>query len=145
AQGVLQDVFQGVWRIVTDPVNMNKDIVYAACYGAIMRSEDGGNTWSMAEPLLTAGSPPHLLQHSSGLLISTYAKRSEPFAIMVALSADNGVTWETDTVIDDTPTNWDMGYASTVEFGNGDLFSVYYSRRPENTGSPVRWIRWSLK
>ena len=109
------------------------------------RSTDGGKTWSMAEPLLTEGSPPHLLQHSSGLLISAYANRSDPFAIMVALSADNGVTWEKDKVIDDTPTNWDMGYASTVELGNGDLFSVYYSRRPENTSSPVRWIRWSLK
>ncbi|MCX6286164.1 MAG: hypothetical protein NTY96_03540, partial [Bacteroidetes bacterium] len=39
--GVLKDVFQGVWRIVTDPVTMNKDVVYAACYGAIMRSENG--------------------------------------------------------------------------------------------------------
>jgi len=45
--GVLKDVFQGIWRIVTDPVTMDKDIVYAACYGAIMRSEDGGQTWQV--------------------------------------------------------------------------------------------------
>jgi hypothetical protein len=38
----LDDIFQGVWRIVTDPVRTDKDIVYAACYGAIMRSENGG-------------------------------------------------------------------------------------------------------
>ena len=44
----LQDIFQGIWRIVTDPVRMDKDIVYAACYGAIMRSEDGGATWEVA-------------------------------------------------------------------------------------------------
>ncbi len=43
----LDKVFQGVWRIVTDPVTIDKDIVYAACYGAIMRSEDGGETWHM--------------------------------------------------------------------------------------------------
>ncbi len=43
----LQDVFQGVWRIVADPVRMDKDIVYASCYGAIMRSEDGGVSWEM--------------------------------------------------------------------------------------------------
>jgi len=43
----LDRVFQGVWKIVTDPVTMDKDIVYAACYGAIMRSEDGGATWEM--------------------------------------------------------------------------------------------------
>ena len=43
----LDEVFQGVWKIVTDPVTMDKDIVYAACYGAIMRSEDGGASWNM--------------------------------------------------------------------------------------------------
>lgn len=47
SQSYLSDVFQGVWRIVTDPVSVNKDIVYAACYGAIMRSEDGGESWEM--------------------------------------------------------------------------------------------------
>ncbi|MCX6276546.1 MAG: T9SS type A sorting domain-containing protein [Bacteroidetes bacterium] len=41
----LLEIFQGVWRIVTDPVRTDKDIVYAACYGAIMRSEDGGVSW----------------------------------------------------------------------------------------------------
>jgi photosystem II stability/assembly factor-like uncharacterized protein len=43
----LQEIFQGVWRIVTDPVRADKDIVYAACYGAIMRSEDGGMNWEV--------------------------------------------------------------------------------------------------
>lgn len=44
---VLDEIFQGVWRIVTDPVSTEKDIIYAACYGAIMRSENGGNTWQV--------------------------------------------------------------------------------------------------
>ncbi len=26
---------------------MEKDIVYAACYGAIVRSEDGGESWGI--------------------------------------------------------------------------------------------------
>ena len=43
----LSEVFQGVWRIAADPVRMDKDIVYAACYGAIMRSENGGNSWQV--------------------------------------------------------------------------------------------------
>ncbi len=43
----LQDIFQGTWRIVTDPVNMNNDVVYAACYGAIMRSANGGQNWQV--------------------------------------------------------------------------------------------------
>ncbi|MBP6977334.1 MAG: T9SS type A sorting domain-containing protein [Lentimicrobiaceae bacterium] len=44
---VLTEIFQGVWRIATDPVSTDKDIVYAACYGAIMRSENGGATWQV--------------------------------------------------------------------------------------------------
>jgi photosystem II stability/assembly factor-like uncharacterized protein len=44
----LSEIFQGVWRIVTDPVRTDKDIVYAACYGAIMRSQDGGASWQVA-------------------------------------------------------------------------------------------------
>jgi photosystem II stability/assembly factor-like uncharacterized protein len=45
--GSLSEIFQGVWRIVVDPVSLDKDIVYAACYGAIMRSENGGQTWEV--------------------------------------------------------------------------------------------------
>jgi len=44
---ILSEIFQGVWRIVVDPVTQDKDVVYAACYGAIMRSENGGETWEM--------------------------------------------------------------------------------------------------
>ncbi|MFH0761047.1 MAG: T9SS type A sorting domain-containing protein [Bacteroidota bacterium] len=47
SQANLLEVFQGVWRIVTDPVKLNKDIVYAACFGAIMRSENGGASWEV--------------------------------------------------------------------------------------------------
>ena len=47
SQGTLDEIFQGVWNIVTDPVTMDKDVVYAACYGAIMRSEDAGNSWEL--------------------------------------------------------------------------------------------------
>jgi hypothetical protein len=44
---ILSEIFQGIWRIVADPVTIDKDVVYAACYGAIMRSENGGQTWEM--------------------------------------------------------------------------------------------------
>lgn len=36
--------FQGVWNIVVDNNNI-QDVLYAACFGGIMRSTDGGNTW----------------------------------------------------------------------------------------------------
>ncbi len=39
--------FQGVWNIVVDEKNMFGDVVYAACYGGIYRSEDGGKNWTL--------------------------------------------------------------------------------------------------
>jgi photosystem II stability/assembly factor-like uncharacterized protein len=35
-----------IYNIAIDPSNQAQDEVYAACYGAVLRSVDGGNTWS---------------------------------------------------------------------------------------------------
>jgi len=37
--------FDFIWNIETDPSNDTLDVVYAATYGAIYRSENGGNSW----------------------------------------------------------------------------------------------------
>lgn len=37
--------FDYVWRMVTDPTNLVEDEVYAATWGVIYRSVDGGTTW----------------------------------------------------------------------------------------------------
>lgn len=39
-------VWQGVWRVATDPV-ATQDVVYAATYGAIFRSTNGGGAWTV--------------------------------------------------------------------------------------------------
>src|SRR5581483_10107162 len=43
---VLDSAFQGVWNIAVDNSNPSSDIVYAACIGGIMRSTDGGGSWT---------------------------------------------------------------------------------------------------
>jgi photosystem II stability/assembly factor-like uncharacterized protein len=43
---VLDSVFDGVWDIAVDNARTDSDIVYAAGFGAIMRSNDGGVTWT---------------------------------------------------------------------------------------------------
>jgi hypothetical protein len=40
------EMFQGVWSIVTDASRNDSDVVYAACYGGIVRSNNGGATWT---------------------------------------------------------------------------------------------------
>lgn len=44
----LDNPFEYVNQIVTDRSNSAEDELYAACYGAIMRSTDGGGSWSTA-------------------------------------------------------------------------------------------------
>ncbi len=38
--------FTGIWNLALDTKNSEQDILYAACYGGIMRSSDGGATWT---------------------------------------------------------------------------------------------------
>lgn len=38
-----------VWNIVTDPSNTTNDVVYAAAYGGIYKSTDGGANWTLAK------------------------------------------------------------------------------------------------
>ncbi len=40
-------MFDNVHRIVVDPSNLNQDEVYAACFGGIVRSTDGGESWDV--------------------------------------------------------------------------------------------------
>ncbi|MCL4551355.1 MAG: T9SS type A sorting domain-containing protein [Bacteroidetes bacterium] len=39
--------FQILWNIAVDTSNVQQDIVFAAVYGGIYRSADGGNTWNV--------------------------------------------------------------------------------------------------
>ncbi len=43
---VLDSAFEGVWNVVVDNSRRDSDVVYAAAFGAILRSNDGGLSWS---------------------------------------------------------------------------------------------------
>jgi photosystem II stability/assembly factor-like uncharacterized protein len=96
-QGSLEDVFQGIWHIVTDPATIEKDIVYAACYGAIMRSEDSGETWAITLGDLTNKSfATDIAITSSGVLYAALSSYST--SIMRPLKAgvwrsEDGLNW----------------------------------------------------
>jgi sialidase-1 len=101
----------------------------------VSRSDDGGISFNMPVRVLSVlgGSPPHLLLHSSGVIVMTYGHREKPYGIRAALSRDNGESWETDIVLTDDATNIDLGYPASVELGDGKILTVYY----ENTGRAV--------
>jgi hypothetical protein len=96
--GVLDEVFQGIWRIATDPVNMNKDVVYAACYGAIMRSENGGVTWQMVlGDLINKSFCTDVAITSEGILyaaLGSYSWSVEPPVKAGIWRSTDGFSWE---------------------------------------------------
>ncbi len=107
-------------------------------------SEDGGHTWSPARPLGFPGSPPHLLRHSSGALVLTYGYRQAPFGQRVALSDDDGATWDHDWIIRDDGPDGDLGYPSTVQLADGSLFTVCYQKVTGDERCSLLWSRWRL-
>ncbi|HTP80183.1 MAG TPA: FlgD immunoglobulin-like domain containing protein [Bacteroidota bacterium] len=47
-----------IFEVATDPSNMSQDVVYAATTGAVMKSTDGGSTWSKSLGSSTTASGP---------------------------------------------------------------------------------------
>jgi hypothetical protein len=107
-------------------------------------SDDGGRTWTPARPLGFHGSPPHLLRHSSGVLILTYGYRQAPYGQRVAFSRDDGISWEHDWIVRDDGPDGDLGYPSTVELGDGSLFTVCYQKAAASEKCSLLWSRWQL-
>jgi hypothetical protein len=114
---------------------------------SMMQTEsiDGGLTWSTARPLNFHGSPPHLIQHSSGVLILSYGYRLEPYGQRVAISHDGGLTWENDFILRDDGPDSDLGYPATVELTDHSLCTVYYQKpkRVEDKCA-LLYSRWTL-
>jgi sialidase-1 len=107
-------------------------------------SDDGGCTWSAPRPLGFHGSPPHLLRHSSGVLVLTYGYRQAPFGQRVAFSHDDGKTWDHDWILRNDGPDWDLGYPATTELADGSLFSVYYQKAEPNEKGSILWSHWQL-
>ena len=109
----------------------------------ISESDDGGRTWTVGRSL-GYGSPPHLLRHSAGALILTYGYRKEEVGQRMGISYDDGQSWAWDWIIRNDAPDWDLGYPSTVELGDGTLFSVYYQKFAAGEHCSLLWSRWVL-
>ena len=107
-------------------------------------SDDGGITWEKPRPLGTNGAPPHLMCHSSGVIVLTYGRRVAPFGQRALISRDNGETWEDEYILRDDANNWDLGYPSTVELPDGSLLSVYYQIVEGDKLTSIQYTHWHL-
>ena len=108
------------------------------------KSTDGGRTWEKAIDPHVAGSPPHLLLHSSGKLVCTYGYRQEPFGERAIVSSDYGKTWSKEIILrDDGPTH-DLGYPCSIELPGGDIFTMYYQQSAAGENTSLLYTRWKL-
>ncbi|MBR3837059.1 MAG: exo-alpha-sialidase [Clostridia bacterium] len=107
-------------------------------------SHNDGYIWEAPVLLDLLGSPPHLFLHSSGAVILTYSRRTEPMGEYARISLDGGKTWSHDTLISPEAPDWDHGYPSTVELAGGDLFTVYYMKCPGDDYNSLHSVRWNL-
>jgi hypothetical protein len=107
-------------------------------------SDDGGKTFSVPRLTGAAGSPPHLLLHSSGTLVCVYGKRKPPYGIQAMFSRDNAETWDTGYYLWNQGADGDLGYPASVELSNGDIFTIYYAKRLGQNLTSILWTRWRI-
>lgn len=109
-------------------------------------SDDGGKTWTEPVMLLdkTGGAPPHLIQLSSGLLVSTYGRRKQPYGIMAMISTDGGESWKKDIRLYENTASDDIGYPSTVELDDGTLLTVFYATDEDGKPCDIRQLKWKI-
>jgi alpha-L-rhamnosidase len=115
--------------------------------GYLIRSKNGGKTWSKPESLLPSdgGAPAHIIEHSSGAVISVYGYRKEPYGIRMMVSYDNGDTWQKDIVLVDNELSSDLGYPASVELSDGSILTIYYAKDPVTNASVIKQLIWKIE
>lgn len=97
--------WQLVWNIVTDPsAALTEEVVYAALYGGIFRSNDGGNTWTNV--LGASAYFTDVAVASDGVVYATLSDDGTPKGIFRSM---DGVTFT-----DITPSAWPVDYDRIV-------------------------------
>lgn len=125
-----------------EPEDREAGLVNFGLFGT--ESTDGGKTWTAAAPTGVYGSPPHLIRHSSGVIVCVYGYRAPGFGQRVMLSYDDGATWDTDWIIRDDGPGGDLGYPASVEMDDGSMFTIYYQNIPGDAKCSLLWSRWKL-
>lgn len=107
-------------------------------------SDDMGRSWSKLVPTNIEGSPPHLLQHSSGAVLMSVGRRIKPYGERVYASLDGGEMWDREYVLRDDGQNGDLGYPCTAELADGSLITVYYQAYGDDKNPSFLYSKWHL-
>ena len=108
-----------------------------------IESDITGTVWSKPKKIAT-GAPPHVMRHSSGILILSTGYRQAPYGQLVSFSMDDGATWDSDYFLHDDGICSDLGYPSTVELDDGSLMTAYYQSPAHFTPPGILCTKWEL-
>lgn len=108
-------------------------------------SKDGGKTWTPMKCMGVNGLPPHLMLHSSGAIINSFGRRSEPFGQRAAVSYDNGKTWAEEYILFEGARTADLGYPCSVELSDGSILTVYYQKYGDDPYCSILYTKWRLE
>lgn len=112
----------------------------------ILQSEsyDNGVSFTVPHQIIPdlAGSPPHLLIHSSGKVVLTYACRHENYGIKAIISDDGCKTFSPEITLTGNALSPDLGYPASVEREDGSIITVYYEK--EENFAVIKQVIWEL-
>ncbi|MCL5031511.1 MAG: T9SS type A sorting domain-containing protein [Bacteroidetes bacterium] len=123
--------FQYVWRVATDPSNSIQDVLYAATFGGIYKSTNGGATWNL------------VLGDSSKGCSFTDIKVTSTGVVYATLSNDAGThagIWKSTTgdkgsFVNITPAAWPIVYNRIVlDAAASDENQVYFLAETPGAG-----------
>jgi hypothetical protein len=141
----IDNVFDLIYNLAINPANTTQDEVYAACFGSIMRSEDGGTTWQYAIDGRVNGA----FGGNSDIAISNDGKYfyaalsgSRPAAVRGINFSTDGRTW-TNITPDGFPAPANMGRMS-IAIAPSEPEIVYVLATNLNTPS-MQFMLWRAR
>lgn len=134
---IFNSQFQYTWNICTNPDNLNEDELLVATFGGILRSTDGGTTWTAelgqrlfnlpgSEDLNNSTAPFYtsLKRTSNGIFyatLSTYTSSGQRASVAGIFASTDGQNW---TNI--TPGNFPDYHERTVIGASSDGRAIYF-------------------
>ena len=130
--------------IIVQIRNHNEDCKFETLQ---LESTDGGASWTRPHSIGVWGYPSHLMKLRDGRLLMTYGYRNKPIGNQARLSSDHGRSWSEPMWVSRDASNWDLGYPSSVELGDGSILSLWYECINEQAPPDVvlRIARWRIE
>jgi hypothetical protein len=108
-------------------------------------SADGGKTWISRKSGIVGHPPSGLVPLPDGRLVLTYGYRHPPYGIRAVVSSDEGLTWDTESIITlrNDGAGYDLGYPRSLLLADGTISTVYYFALDDHV-THIAATRWRV-